>query len=262
MRWPSSAIRTTPLWQRRPNLRSLRNNTKATIVHSGAIVASGTGLAIDLQGFASLMVLIHIQTLTEASSNYSLTFSWKEGEAADGSDAVAITDTDRILGSLVVNSTSQAGSVHRLGLSPSPKRYYFLSWTEAAGTATPASITGTEDGTFEITEATNDALLIALDGAAAVPITLTAGAARTAAQIAGEINAALSATIVTLSGQKLVFTSETTGASSSIGLDAVAADAYATLGFTEGTTPTGVESFSGTFSILGVLGHPLHPPVA
>ncbi len=64
-----------------------------------------------------------------------------------------------------------------------------------AGTTDQATLTGVA-GTYAIVLNTNDHLYLSLNGLTTIDITLTAGGARTAAQIVVEINAALSASAV------------------------------------------------------------------
>lgn len=99
-------------------------------------------------------------------------------------------------------------------------------------------------GNFNIVGGANDALKISIDEDTAVDVTLTAGGARTLAQVAGDINAvfaaaagnaALAARCV-VSGNYLDIMSGTTGAGSSVRFVAVANNAYATLGFVVGLT--------------------------
>ncbi|TFW05641.1 flagellar hook protein FliD [Oxalobacteraceae bacterium OM1] len=98
----------------------------------------------------------------------------------------------------------------------------------AVGTdaATQAQITASTAPNLTITAGVNDKLMFAIDGAAAVPVTLTAGnyadANALAAQVQTDINTALAAAVppgavtVTQSGGKLVMTSNKFGAASGV----------------------------------------------
>lgn len=67
--------------------------------------------------------------------------------------------------------------------------------------ASPAQIIGSAAGTFNITAATNDTLTVTIDSLS-FTATLTAGAARTASQVAADINAAIAADADFLSKQE------------------------------------------------------------
>lgn len=82
----------------------------------------------------------------------------------------------------------------------------------------------------------NRSLTIKIDGGANIVVTLTTGAARTAAQIVADINTAAGSTIAFVEGgTKVRITSPTTGTSSTVQLVAVSNSAYTTLGFTANT---------------------------
>lgn len=95
-----------------------------------------------------------------------------------------------------------------------------------------ATFTGTVDATFEITLDTNDVFKIKVGAADPVTIQLTAGAARTAAQVATEI-AAITGVTAAASGDKVMVTADAVG--TKIELQAVTHSCYTTLGFTAGT---------------------------
>lgn len=101
---------------------------------------------------------------------------------------------------------------------------------------TAGSFLGTEVGPYDITAATNDALSISVDGGAAQPFTLTSGVGRTAQNIVDDINGATIGLTASVSGGKVLLTSNSTGASSSIEINTPASNsANATVGFTVGT---------------------------
>jgi len=116
--------------------------------------------------------------------------------------------------------------------------------------ATPAEVMGNRFDTFEIVAGTNDKMQIDVDNIGAVAITLAAGVWRVA-EIAKMINDAL-----VTGGSKaiatddrlghLVFISPTTGAASEIDIQAIANDAYSTLGFAVGVTNGVAAGGSGT----------------
>jgi hypothetical protein len=99
-------------------------------------------------------------------------------------------------------------------------------------------------GNFNIVGGANDALKISIDEDTAVDITLTAGGARTLAEVATDINAAFVAAVgnaaaaarCVVSGNYLDIMSGTVGAGSSVRFVTVLLNAYATLGFAVGVT--------------------------
>lgn len=95
------------------------------------------------------------------------------------------------------------------------KKATLVSQTVVAGTA--GSTTGSANGPFAVVTGTNDSLLITLDGGSPISVTLAAGGARTAAQVAGDINGTggLSG-VASAVGLNVKLTSTTTGASSQI----------------------------------------------
>ncbi len=118
------------------------------------------------------------------------------------------------------------------------------------------SIAGTIAGTYNITTS-NDVLSIALDGGSAQTITLTTGSARTPVQVVSDINAQLSGGTASVqadgNGVVAIASNNTTG-SSSVAINSVANNAYATLGFTVGTY-TGAGFDMG----FGAVGDYMHP---
>src|SRR5206468_8479742 len=120
--------------------------------------------------------------------------------------------------------------------------------TTAAGTvtgsaaaivaATAGSNLGSIAGPYAVGAGTTDVLRVKVDAGAFVAITLTAGAARTAAQVASDINNSglLVGGTASVSGGKLLLTSNATGAASAITIDTVAngSTANTALGFGAG----------------------------
>lgn len=104
-----------------------------------------------------------------------------------------------------------------------------------------ADVTCATAQNYNITNDSNDKLSISIDGEAAVTVDLTAGAARTAAQVVTDINAVFAAAsgntkkaMAYVAGTKVRIVSGTTGSGSSIEFLTIANGAAATLGFTIG----------------------------
>lgn len=128
----------------------------------------------------------------------------------------------------------------------------FRSVTVESGTlegvcspSTVATVTGSGAGPFAVVGGTNDAITIRLDKRTAVAVTLTAGGARTAAQVAADINTAVSAVFTGVEPASVVGSSVKLtspgglnggGPGSIVEIVAVANDAYTLLGFTAGST--------------------------
>jgi hypothetical protein len=132
-----------------------------------------------------------------------------------------------------------------------------LSWTTPGGVAGPsvtivssgsyalaapglkARFDGRINGTFAIVAATNDRLRLNVDGIGSLDITLTAGGARTGAQVAADINAAFvadvrygagyGATASVITTTRIRLTGLLDSAVGSILLENIAADAYFTV---------------------------------
>ncbi len=126
----------------------------------------------------------------------------------------------------------------------------------AASAATSGVYTGTGAGPFLITAASNDILRVQVDGGSFQQVTLTAGAARTAAQIVTDINGANGGTglvgaTASVSGANVVLTSNSTGSTSSIQYDANAnSTANVVLGFTA-VAQTGTAAVASSAAALG-----------
>lgn len=105
-----------------------------------------------------------------------------------------------------------------------------------------AKVIGHRADPFVIEEGVNDKLQIVIDGGTAVTVTLPAGTF-TVGHIAAFINghSGLEGVASDDTHGRLVLTSPTVGATSSITIQAVENDAYATLGLSEGTT-TGADN--------------------
>lgn len=106
-----------------------------------------------------------------------------------------------------------------------------------------AEAAGSVAATFAIVNDTSDKVKVAIDGEAAVTIDLTAGGARTAAQIISDINTALiaaggntaNARAIEWATGKIAIVSGSTGLTSSVEIQTVANNAYTVLGLTVGT---------------------------
>lgn len=148
-----------------------------------------------------------------------------------------------VLGSVVVISKTEDA-----GIRP-PDYFLFLNDSDVdveihidAG-RNKAEAQGTVDGTFAITNDSNDKIKVAIDGDAAVTIDLSAGGTQSAQDIVDDINAALiaaggaaaSARAIIWGGNQIAIVSGSSGLGSSVELQAVTNDAYTTLGLTAGT---------------------------
>lgn len=100
-----------------------------------------------------------------------------------------------------------------------------------ASAKTKAELFGTVLGPYAITLGVNDKLSVKKDGAAGTVITLTAGAARTAAQIAAEIDAGLTGVDSEEFMGRVMIRHATAGAASSVAIDTAEPNsAHTTLG--------------------------------
>lgn len=115
-----------------------------------------------------------------------------------------------------------------------------------------ASVTSSLAQNYNIGAGASDKMLLSVDGRADVDITLTAGVARTAAQIVTDINTAFDAIFgvgvlnpaSVSAANKVVLAStwwEGGGPGSSIAIKTIALNAYTVLGFTENTTTRGTK---------------------
>lgn len=125
-------------------MRDLYNNLKVVKAKNSAqVTGTGEGIVIDTAGFGSILFILSTAAITTADGSNHFAFSIEEGNVADGSDMAAITDTDRILGTLpVINHATNFDDVTlKFGALIGTKRYMRLKWTE----------TGTADGVFGAT---------------------------------------------------------------------------------------------------------------
>ncbi len=139
----------------------------------------------------------------------------------------------------VINIASSNGTAFRLNaLAPGQDNFGFgTNATTGTGTAYSANyadaIYNTVDGAYDITASTNDTFSFSVDGGTTTDITLTAGAGRTATQIAADLNGngtfAAAATASVVNGG-LVITAD--NPNSKIKLES--SNSLATLGFESG----------------------------
>lgn len=101
--------------------------------------------------------------------------------------------------------------------------------------STIAGVLGTAVQNYAIVLGVNDAMQIVVDGGTSQTVTLTAGATRTAANVVSDINTQTTGLTASVVGGKVYLQSDTTGSDSSIQIEAVAANAYTTLGFSVGS---------------------------
>ena len=99
----------------------------------------------------------------------------------------------------------------------------------------PATVLGTGNETFAVTGGVNDALLIDVDNAGALAVTLTAGGTRSALQVAADINAIFTTTMLaSVDGTSIRLTATGTTAPSEI--DVQAGNANTLLGLSTAVT--------------------------
>lgn len=132
-----------------------------------------------------------------------------------------------------------------VGLTPLGKlrssRYYTQTYTPATlkrppgDSPIPARIVGTNPGPFEIVTDVNDKLLVAIDDAAPVTITLTPGTLSTNT-VVSQINTAFGFNIAANEINYLRMNSPSSEADSKIDIQPVNNDAYTTLGLTVGAS--------------------------
>lgn len=156
---------------------------------------------LDVLGLSELVVTLTAgaaRTATQIAGEINAAIDAAVGVAGAYVGAEVSTDGKRlILKSQGWKGAGPRSTVEVHSLATSAAATLGLAETETTGaiaaTPAPADIIGTKASTFLIAAGTNDALKFEVDGRAQVSITLTAGAARTAAQIVGEINAAFDA---------------------------------------------------------------------
>lgn len=112
------------------------------------------------------------------------------------------------------------------------KREFTVNTTAGAA----ASVTGSGTGTFAVTASSNDTLQISIDDGPSQTVTLTAGSARTAAEVVADINDDLDEGVASVSGSSVKISSSSPNSESKVSIEAVSNDAYTLLGFTAGDT--------------------------
>lgn len=115
---------------------------------------------------------------------------------------------------------------------------FCMAFSNLGVVLSPASLIGTKSGPYNVTGASNK-LKIAMNGAAPVTVTLTTGAARTAAQVVTEINTALGSAVASVVSGKIFLASSTAGNTSQINLQSIASSAYSVLGLVYPPVPGG-----------------------
>jgi len=134
-----------------------------------------------------------------------------------------------VLGSGVFNDPYQVGNHYEWWHQDLNSNWWYLvkfnSPPENRGV-----VIGTESENFSVATGVNDALKLKGDGGSSQTVTLTAGAVRTAAQVASDINDQTTGITASDSGGRVRIQSDTLGSSSSLEIETVANDAYTTLG--------------------------------
>ncbi len=159
-----------------------------------------------------------------------------------------------------VTITSNNGTFFRANTRGATAAGTVTGQTGAIVAATAGSNLGSIAGPYLVTAAATDVLRVKVDAGAFVAITLTAGAARTAAQVASDINNSglLVGGTASVSGGKLLITSNSTGAASAITIDTVGngSTANTALGFgaggVTGTVTAGAAAGTGYAIVTGV----------
>jgi flagellin len=158
-----------------------------------------------------------------------------------------------------VTITSNNNTFFRINAQGDTAAASVTGQTGAIVAATAGSNLGSIAGPYAVAAGTTDVLRVKVDAGAFVAITLTAGAARTAAQVASDINNSglLVGATASVSGGKLLLTSNTTGAASAITIDTVAngSTANTALGFgaggVTGTVTAGAAAGTGYAVVTG-----------
>src|SRR6185369_899181 len=158
-----------------------------------------------------------------------------------------------------VTITSNNNTFFRINAQGDTAAASVTGQTGAIVAATAGSNLGSIAGPYAVAAGTTDVLRVKVDAGAFVAITLTAGAARTAAQVASDINNSglLVGATASVCGGKLLLTSNTTGAASAITIDTVAngSTANTALGFgaggVTGTVTAGAAAGTGYAVVTG-----------
>jgi flagellin len=211
----------------------------STTSGSGAVTIDGThdNFRIKVDGAASYTTI----TLTQGAGRTLASIAAELNANPGLAGATASLDSS---GKLVITSnTTGAASSIDLAEGTSNGALATLGFT-AAVTSGAAANNG-----YAITGGSNDKVYVSVNGGATQTFTLTAGAARTAAQVASDFSAAVGFTVTADNGQ-LKFTSTDAGAGSTIEFKTGSNDAYTTLGLTASTTYAGSQAETG-FGVAG-----------
>lgn len=124
-------------------MNELVHNCSVQRAFASAQVTADTNssLVVDTQGYEAIMFVFLIAAIAAADGSNYLTVKVEESDDSGFSTGVTVVTDDalRIIGTqLVINSTSQASSAAKFGVSKGTKRYMRLVLDE----------TGTFDGTF------------------------------------------------------------------------------------------------------------------
>jgi flagellin len=187
-------------------------------------IGGGAAQSVAISGLQAATATAAVTALNAAfTANSTLSAAGLQASQAGGAITIA----------------SSNGTSFRLNaLVPGQDNFGFgTNITTGAGTTYSANyadaIYNTVDGTYAVTASTNDEFKFSVNGGAATTITLTAGAARTAAQIAADLNGngtfAAAATAAVINGQ-LVITADS--ANTKIKIES--STSLATLGYEAG----------------------------
>lgn len=245
-------------------LTSGATTAKATIAADINTIISGSGATATLNSSNQLILTTgtkgagaSIQFLTPSATSAvaGLGFtvsnsptrgtSRSGGSVADALNAAIATDPQLAAAGLKADYNSTAAN--KISVTSTNGTNFRVN---ARADSAAANLISTNNDTFTITASTNDTLNLEIDGEA-VAVTLTAGAGRTAAQIATDIQTAITAAGVSATASadngyvKIVNSSTGTGSS----IVVASGTANTTLGFTAATY-TGTDANAG-FGIAG-----------
>ena len=97
------------------------------------ITGTTNGVIVDTHDYNAVAFAIHVGDVANLSSVDYLTVSVQEGDESNLSDAATVA-SNRILGpAVVLNASSQANTVLKLGVAKGTKRYMRLVFTETTG---------------------------------------------------------------------------------------------------------------------------------
>ncbi len=229
---------------------TLQSGTAATNNVLSVKVDGGTSQQVTLTAGAARTAAQIVTDINNSNGGAGLsgaTASVVSGKVTITSNTTGVASSIQfdVNGTSTVNTTIGVNTTAVAGINAVDSSAATLGLT--AGTTT-----GTASATqLTITTGSNDKLSITVDGGSAQVVTLTGGGLRTAAQVVTDINAVLltSATASADANGHIKIVSASTGTGSSIAFNAVANDAYTTLGLSVGTT-TGNAGDAG-YGVLG-----------